>query len=251
MTIPDADESRARWAPDLNAALATVQSTLPTVAKTKTANIPGKNGGNGYSYTYADLADITDAILPLLSANGIAWVCLPRATANGYELVGTLRHVSGQCVEGALPLWGRQAQELGSSITYARRYLLGCMTGVVTEDDDDGARAAARPERTAAYNGPSTAELLARVDAYAQELGVTYEEVTAKFRAEHGNLSLDDLDAMIPERVAHLESALSAWVAKKRAEASAEAETTTETAPETADPTDPGDPWAAPSAGTP
>jgi hypothetical protein len=30
---------------------------------------------------------------------------------------------------------------VGSALTYARRYLLGCMTGIVTDDDDDGALA--------------------------------------------------------------------------------------------------------------
>ena len=41
-------------------------------------------------------------------------------------------------VQGRWPINGRTPQEIGSAITYARRYLLGCLTGVVTDDDDDG-----------------------------------------------------------------------------------------------------------------
>lgn len=199
------------------AALVLVQIALPRVTKTHTADVPTKSGGS-YSYTYADLADVTDALLPLLNSQGIAWTCLPRQTPNGYELVGTLLHESGESIEGSLPLWGRQAQELGSSITYARRYLLGCMTGVVTEDDDDGRRAAARPSRTVAYSGPSTRELLDRVDAIAVQLDKTYEEVTAKWRRDHGGMTLDDLDAARPEQVQTLVTALENYLAKHREE---------------------------------
>ena len=118
--------------PNLAAALAAVQAALPVVHKGKTANV------GTYKYTYADLADVTAAIMPLLSRNGLAFACTPRlvASGHGYELAATLMHASGETIEGALPIAGT-AQQLGSAITYARRYLLGSMTGVVTDSDDD------------------------------------------------------------------------------------------------------------------
>lgn len=120
---------------NLAKALAQFQSDLPKVGKDKTAKM------GTYSYTYADLASLTHTVLPLLTENGLSFVAAPRQTDNGYELAGILLHVSGEQIEGALPIYGRQPQEIGSAITYARRYLLGCLTGVVTEDDDDGATA--------------------------------------------------------------------------------------------------------------
>lgn len=123
-------------------ALVDFQAHLPKVAKNHTAVIRGKNGEAGYSYTYADLADLSDAATPVLAEHGLAFTCAPRLTpAGSYELVGILTHLSGETMEGALPLQGRTPQELGSSMTYMRRYLLGAMTGIVTDDDDDGARA--------------------------------------------------------------------------------------------------------------
>lgn len=125
----------------LATALVKFQEDLPRVAKSKTANVPTKNGGQ-YSYTYADLAAVTDAAMPRLTSLGLSFTCRGRKTEDGrYELVGVLRHVSGETDEGALPIAGNTPQEIGSAITYARRYLLGCMTGIVTEDDDDGAAA--------------------------------------------------------------------------------------------------------------
>lgn len=122
----------------LGAALAAVQADMPSVHKGKTANV------GQYRYTYADLADVSAAILPLLAEHGLAFTCHPRRVdgTNSYELAATLLHSStDQTVEGALPISGNQPQQIGSAITYGRRYLLGCLTGIVTDDDDDGATA--------------------------------------------------------------------------------------------------------------
>lgn len=130
-------------------ALAAFQAEMPVVNKSKSANIPNKSGGPGFRYSYADLADVTRQIAPLLAKHGLSFTAHPRAAESGYELAATLLHDgSDQTIEGALPLFGRTSQEIGSAITYARRYLLGCLTGVVTDDDDDGAAAAQAPQRT-------------------------------------------------------------------------------------------------------
>lgn len=130
-------------APDsLAKALVAFQKELPSVTKDKTAKVPTKSGGE-YSYSYADLGSITAVVIPLLTKHGLSFITAPRMTEASYELVGILIHESGEQIEGALPIYGRQPQEIGSAITYARRYLLGAMTGVCTEDDDDGHRAKA------------------------------------------------------------------------------------------------------------
>ena len=134
--------------PNLAAALAAFQAEMPVVPKGKTAKVTTKSGGS-YSYTYAGLADVTEAAMPLLASHGLSFSCLPRMGERGFELVGRLLHTSGESVEGALPISGNTPQEMGSSLTYMRRYLLGCITGLVTDDDDDGALAS-RPQRKTA-----------------------------------------------------------------------------------------------------
>lgn len=133
---------------ELAAALAAFQAEAPTVSKGKTAKVPTKSGGS-YSYTYANLADVVEAAYPLLSKHGLSFSCVPRTTERGYELAGILLHSSGESLEGSLPLSGNTPQELGSALTYMRRYLLGAMTGLVTDDDDDGAAASRRPQAPA------------------------------------------------------------------------------------------------------
>lgn len=135
----------------LAAALAAFQGEMPTVPKSQTAKVPTKAGGS-YSYTYAGLADVTEAAMPLLAKHGLSFACLPTRTDQGHELVGTLLHASGEKMEGSLPIYGRTPQEIGSALTYMRRYLVGCMTGLVTDDDDDGTLASNASGRAKASN---------------------------------------------------------------------------------------------------
>lgn len=114
---------------------------MPVVPKGKHAEVSTKSGGS-FSYTYASLNDVTRVLYPLLAKHGLSFTCNPQVRDNGTGTVGgVLLHVSGESISSELPLFGRTAQEIGSSLTYARRYLLGCLTGVVTDDDEDGSLA--------------------------------------------------------------------------------------------------------------
>lgn len=199
--IRDLERADVTQAPGgLTRALVALQKELPWVSKTKTAQVPTKSGGS-YSYTYADLADVTAAAFPLMVKHGLAFTCLPRITERGgYELAGHLLHVSGEELVGALPLHGNDPQALGGGITYMRRYLLGCMLGIVTDDDADG-RQAMGAQQAQQWDGPSTRELLIQIDADAHRAGVTYEQVTQKLR-DHLGVTVEELDAVEPWRVA-------------------------------------------------
>lgn len=121
-------------------ALSNLQAEMPVVPKGQKATVPTKTGGN-YTYTYANLADVTEVAYPLLAKHGLSFSCCPQVRPDGAVIEGVLLHVSGERLDAALPLFGRTAQEIGSALTYARRYLLGCLTGLVTDDDDDGSLA--------------------------------------------------------------------------------------------------------------
>jgi hypothetical protein len=143
----------------LTGALVEVQSKLPTIMKSQTALVPTKSGGT-YSYKYADLASISEAVLPVLASAGLAWVTLPTYDEEGRFVLGyALRHTSGEELRGMYPLpdSSSKPQEIGSAITYARRYALCSVVGVVPDEDDDGGlaqnasrgRSAAKPRTQA------------------------------------------------------------------------------------------------------
>jgi hypothetical protein len=123
---------------EIASALAGFQAEVPVIPKTETAKIQ-TSGGGGYGYRYAGLGTIMPIVSPLLSKHGLAFTTMPTRTEDGVPmLVGVLLHSSGQSLQGELPISGRSPQEIGSSLTYGRRYLLCCLTGIVTDDDDDG-----------------------------------------------------------------------------------------------------------------
>lgn len=127
----------------LAAALAALQTRLPRIDKPETARVKTKTGDT-YSYSYATLAQISRLVLPLMGDLGMSWITKPMLLDDGrLVLEYKLMHVSGESEEGHYPLPSSGSpQEIGSAITYARRYTLCSVTGVAPEeDDDDGATA--------------------------------------------------------------------------------------------------------------
>lgn len=138
---------------ELAAALAKVQGALPTIAKSKTAEIPMKKGGK-FSYSYADLAAIWSTARRHLSEHGLALVQPTRPGEKGeMYLQCILLHASGQYIGGEmlLPL-AEDIKDVGSSFTYLRRYLLAALLGVVAEDEDTDA--SGRDGRNSYWHGP-------------------------------------------------------------------------------------------------
>lgn len=138
---------------NLASALALVQTKLPEIDKSKTATVAGKTKDGkpfSYDYAYADLAAVTKEILPLLGDNGLSWMTKPTIKEDGrFVLAYKLMHTSGDCEEGEYPLpQSGTPQEIGSAITYARRYTLCSVTGVAPEQDDDDGAAAGAPKKT-------------------------------------------------------------------------------------------------------
>lgn len=174
---------------NLNAALARLQMELPRIEKDQTAKVDTKSGGS-YRYTYADLARVSQRVLPNLGKLGLAFTSRPTTKDNRLVLVYELRHISGEMIEGEWPLPDRGSpQEIGSAITYFRRYCLCAVTGVAPEGDDNDAALAEqasahrnrssrspRSDQPSSGNGgqepPITGEQKARMQRAFGELGI-------------------------------------------------------------------------------
>ena len=89
---------------------------------------------------YADLAEIRDTVMPVLSKNGLALIQYTNVNDVGFFLITRLMHISGEFIEGRYPLPENmdKPQSLGSAITYARRYMMAAICGITAEEDDDG-----------------------------------------------------------------------------------------------------------------
>lgn len=103
---------------------------------------------------FASLASVREAVLPILNKHGLSLSQFPKAGDGTAGCVNLLVHFSGQWVEEdcLLPLDKNNAQGAGSAITYARRYSLQGIAGVVAEEDDD-ANAASAPAKPLSVSG--------------------------------------------------------------------------------------------------
>lgn len=86
---------------------------------------------------YADLANILDAVEAEAAKFGLLITSRVIRDENGLTLVTELEHKNSDEVKSTLfPLFGNKPQEIGSSITYARRYNIQCLLNLAAEDDD-------------------------------------------------------------------------------------------------------------------
>jgi hypothetical protein len=124
--------------PALAAALAKVQAQLPKLERDRTVVVTQKNGDT-YSYSYATLANLSETVLPLLASQGLSFVAMPGAGADGKMCVRyQLLHESGESLAGEFPISGEGGiQMIGGRITYARRYCLAAIVGVAADEDDE------------------------------------------------------------------------------------------------------------------
>jgi hypothetical protein len=144
---------------ELNKALAAFQAKIPKLDKRLTADM------GTFKNQYAPLEDVTAAVMPRLGEHGLSVSMRPTLNDDGkFVLAYMLKHASGEEESGEYPLPDRgTSQQLGSALTYARRYILCAITGVAPGgEDDDGAAAQqeahmdrpAAPAKTAAPRPP-------------------------------------------------------------------------------------------------
>lgn len=106
------------------------------------AMVPAKKDAENpfFHSRYADLSTVWDA-LHMFRTEGIVFTQSPQDSPDGYIVLDTqMTHAaSGEYIISRLKMRVSKddPQGYGSAITYARRYALGAMTGLVTELDDD------------------------------------------------------------------------------------------------------------------
>ena len=113
---------------------------------------------------YVTLSGLLEAIMPALAANGLHIWQVP----DGDDLLTIVSHESGESMEFrvALPNGGT-SQQLGSVLTYLKRYTLASIVGVAGDLDDDGNEAMNAKPAPSQY---VTKEQAANLQALAEEV---------------------------------------------------------------------------------
>jgi ERF superfamily len=119
-------------------ALEKARKSFGSVVADNTARVTSSKGS--YTYQYADLGSVLEAIMPALEENQLL-LMQPVANVNGLPVVRTvLIHTpSGEKIESdAVIVWSdpNDPQKYGGGITYTRRYSLTSLFALNVEDDD-------------------------------------------------------------------------------------------------------------------
>ena len=142
---------------------------------------------------YATLNSVMAASREVLLENGI-WLCqypVPVETQGCIGLATKLTHVeSGQWQSSlaVIPLPKADPQGMGSALTYARRYALTAMLGMVTEDDDGEAASGRKgnvnrqqgSRRSSATRQDATSTPLSEEEGLPRLEGVTWQRMAAQ-----------------------------------------------------------------------
>jgi len=118
---------------DLAAALAKAQASIKGALKSSENPF--------FKSKYADLSAVWEACREPLTKNGLAISQHAGGDGTTVQVETVLLHSSGQWISSTLTMRPTKSdpQAFGSAITYARRYALAAIVGVVTEDDDGNA----------------------------------------------------------------------------------------------------------------
>lgn len=117
---------------------------------------PKKDAENPhFKSKYADLDEIITTIRPALEKSDLAFIQNPVVDEKGNVGVYTLLlHKSGEYIQFDpvfIPIQKAGPHQIGSAMTYARRYSLGTALGLATEEDEDGNNAQSTDQKPKAY----------------------------------------------------------------------------------------------------
>ena len=151
----------------LFAAYVKAQAEMPRVGKGRSAKLELKSGGS-YSYNFADLSDVIDALRPVLSKHGLAYFQSVEPLQPNLIGVTTVvvHEAGGKFTAGPFPMPASgDARAYGSAVTYGKRYALCATFGIATEDDDGASAAKPAPQARKAPANPAAEALMARIKA--------------------------------------------------------------------------------------
>ena len=186
----------------LTAALAAAQGELKNPEKNREADA-GK-----YKYKYADISDVLEAVLPVMSRHGLSITQPTVIRENAIILITRLSHTSGESIESEYPVCSLNGnhQAMGAAMTYARRYALTSLIGVAAVDDTDGEGAA-----------PSGEGERVKLNANQAKSEINWDVIQSKIDNAKDFKALDRMEETIEDRKGFWPDTYY-WKAKERVE---------------------------------
>lgn len=157
-----------------------------------------------FKNTYVPLSEAASEALRLITEHRLGITQWPVTENDRHFLITVLFHESGASISGKLELLmaQRTSQGQGSAITYARRYGIMSILGLVGEDDDDGNKASGRRE-------PATPEQLAEIKQLCADLKFPLDQINARIQtvksADQAIVAIHNLNKMIQKKAEQID----------------------------------------------
>ena len=145
-------------------------------AHTEISSIERDGKNPHFKSRYATLDQILESVRPILAKNGLIIVQSSDDGSEDHKYINVksaVIHLSGQWIETSvqIPVSKNDAHGLGSALTYGRRYSLGALLAISTQEGDDDGNAAVASMRkvqvtasvTPASNQPSLKDLAGKL----------------------------------------------------------------------------------------
>ena len=124
-------------------AMAEMQGELPTISEKGEITVNG-----AVRSKYARFEDINEAVRPILKRHGFAVSFRTKTDDQHISVTGILSHRQGHSEETTMQLPADMSgakntvQQVGSSVSYGKRYVLQALLNITTSGEDDDGRAA-------------------------------------------------------------------------------------------------------------
>jgi len=145
-------------------------------AHTEISSIERDGKNPHFKSRYATLDQILESVRPILAKNGLIIVQSSDDGSEDHKYINVksaVIHLSGEWIETSvqIPVSKNDAHGLGSALTYGRRYSLGALLAISTQEGDDDGNAAVASMRkvqatasiTPASNKPSLKDLAGKL----------------------------------------------------------------------------------------
>lgn len=170
---------------DYSAAMAAMQEEMPSIAER----------GKSHNGNYATFEDINDVAKPIMKRHGFAVSFRVKNIERAIEVTGVLMHKGGHREETTITLplddSGKKTsvQQVGSSVSYGKRYVMSAMLNITTRGEDDDGNAAAPTKTVTAFQSGQIAHLVGRCPDKTQEwFTKTFGDASQVPRAEFDRL---------------------------------------------------------------
>lgn len=181
--------------------------------KAKSITIKKESSNPFFKSKYADLATILEAIEVEAAKCGLTIISLIEKVEDGLVLTTKLEHKdSDEVRSSSFPVFGAKPQEIGSSVTYARRYNIQSLLNLAAEDDDgnEANKAVRTPVNETAtfkknfiakhYNAIASCDDTDQLDIYLVSVQIEYNKILATYALEIKQQIEDETESRIEKR---------------------------------------------------